>query len=185
MSKIIFRYGAMGSSKSAHLLTTGHNFEERSISVTYAKPIVDTRSGATITTRAGIAPKGCLLIPENVDLTVFFSSIDEKSVLIIDECQFMSPAGVDELNLLSIEKDLLVVCYGLRTDSESRLFEGAKRLLEIADVIEEIKSCCSRCYRKATMNLYLGVKSDVVFIGDSDYLPLCRECYFKAKGEDI
>lgn len=181
MSKIIFRYGAMGSSKSAHLLTTGHNFEERNINVTYAKPVIDTRSGASITTRAGIKPKDCLLIPEDVNILTFFETVEVKSILMIDECQFLSETDIDQLNELSIAKDLLIICYGLRTDSESHLFTGSKRLLEIADVIEEIKSCCSRCYRKATMNLYLGKKDNVVLVGDNDYLPVCRECYYKAK----
>lgn len=183
MSKIIFRYGAMGASKSAHLLTTGHNFEERNFKVTYAKPIIDTRSGEFITTRAGIAPKKCLLIPENGDLTDFFSHLESKSVLIIDECQFLSEQDIDQLNVLSIGKDLYVICYGLRTDSESYLFGGSRRLIELADAIEEIKSCCSQCYRKATMNLHLGAKSAVVLIGDAGYLPVCRECYYKMRKE--
>lgn len=181
MSKIIFRYGAMGASKSAHLLTTGHNFEERGFNVTYAKPIIDTRSGALIATRAGIKPKACLLIPENADLIDYFDSLENKAVLIIDECQFLSKSDVDQLNLLSIQKDLYIICYGLRTDSEGLLFSGSKRLLELADAIEEIKSCCSQCYRKATMNLYTKGKSEVVLIGDSGYLPVCRECYYKMK----
>lgn len=183
MSKIIFRYGAMGASKSAHLLTTGHNFEERNFKVTYAKPIIDTRSGEFITTRAGIAPKKCLLIPEDSNLSDFFSHLEPKSVLIIDESQFLSEQDINQLNILSIEKDLYVICYGLRTDSESYLFGGSRRLIELADAIEEIKSCCSQCYRKATMNLHLGTKSAVVLIGDTGYLPVCRECYYRMRNE--
>lgn len=179
MSKIIFRYGAMGSSKSAHLLMTGYNFEERGKTVIYAKPSIDTRDGDFIVTRAGIPQKKCLLIPENSNLLDLFKNIQQQSVIMIDECQFLSEEEIDQLNRLSIIKDLVIVCYGLRTASNGNLFLGSKRLFEIADVIEEIKSCCSRCSRKATMNLYLGEKKDVVLIGDSGYLPVCRECYFK------
>lgn len=177
MSKIIFRYGAMGSSKSAHLLMTGYNLEERGKTVIYAKSSIDTRDGEYIITRAGISPKKCITIPEKSNLLELFNDIHNESVIMIDECQFLSERDIDQLNELSILKDLVVICYGLRTDSNSNLFLGSKRLFEIADVIEEIKSCCSRCVRKATMNLYLGEKKDVVLIGDSGYLPVCRECY--------
>lgn len=179
MGKIIFRYGAMGSSKSAHLLMTGYNFEERGKTVVYAKSSIDTRDGEYITTRSGIPPKKSLTIPENSNLLALFSDLCHQSVIMIDECQFLSEDDINQLNKLSILKDLVIICYGLRTDSDSNLFLGSKRLFEIADVIEEIKSCCSRCARKATMNLYLGAKKDVVLIGDSGYLPICRECYFK------
>ena len=179
MGKIIFRYGAMGSSKSAHLLMTGYNFEERGKTVVYAKSSIDTRDGEYITTRSGIPPKKSLTIPENSNLLILFGDLQNQSVIMIDECQFLSEDDINQLNKLSIKKDLVIICYGLRTDSDSNLFLGSKRLFEIADVIEEIKSCCSRCARKATMNLYLGSKKDVVLIGDSGYLPICRECYFK------
>lgn len=179
MGKIIFRYGAMGSSKSAHLLMTGYNLEERGKTVIYAKSSIDTRDGEYITTRAGIPPKKSITIPENSNLLDLFGSLHNQSVIMIDECQFLSENDINLLNKLSISKDLVVICYGLRTDSDSNLFLGSKRLFEIADVIEEIKSCCSRCARKATMNLYLGEKKDVVLIGDSGYLPICRECYFR------
>jgi len=179
MSKIIFRYGAMGSSKSAHLLMTGYNFEERGKSVIYAKSGIDTRDGEYIVTRAGVPPKKCIIMPEGSNLLDLFDFLDNQSVIMIDECQFLTEDNIDQLNKLSMLKDLVIVCYGLRTDSNSHLFFGSKRLFEIADVIEEIKSCCSRCARKATMNLYLGEKNDVVLIGDSGYLPVCRECYFK------
>lgn len=179
MGKIIFRYGAMGSSKSAHLLMTGYNFEERGKNVVYAKSSIDTRDGQVIRTRAGIQPKECTIIPEDSNVLELFSDLPNQSVIMIDECQFFSEDDIDQLNKLTISKDLLIVCYGLRTDSNGNLFAGSKRLFEISDVIEEIKSGCSRCSRKATMNLYLGEKNDVVLIGDSGYLPVCRECYFK------
>lgn len=179
MSKIIFRYGAMGSSKSAHLLMTGYNLKERGKTVIYAKSSIDTRDGNYITTRAGIPPKECITIPEKGDLLALFNDLDRQSIIMIDECQFLSEGDIDQLNKLAMAKDLVIICYGLRTDSNGNLFLGSKRLFEIADVIEEIKSCCSKCARKATMNLYLGEKTDVVLIGDSGYLPVCRECYFK------
>jgi len=179
MSKIIFRYGAMGSSKSAHLLMTGYNLKERGKTVIYAKSSIDTRDGDYITTRSGIPSKECITIPENSNLLDLFGDLQNQSVIMIDECQFLSEDDIDQLNKLCMLKDLVLICYGLRTDSNGNLFLGSKRLFEIADVIEEIKSCCSRCARKATMNLYLGEKIDVVLIGDSGYLPVCRECYFK------
>lgn len=179
MSKIIFRYGAMDSSKSAHLLMTGYNLKERGKTVIYAKSSIDTRDGDFITTRAGIPPTKCITIPENSNLLEMFGYLDTQSVIMIDECQFLSENDIDQLNRLCMQKDLVLICYGLRTDSSGNLFLGSKRLFEVADVIEEIKSCCSRCARKATMNLYLGEKKDVVLIGDSGYLPVCRECYFK------
>lgn len=183
MGKIIFRYGAMGASKSAHLLMTGYNLKERGKIVVYAKSSIDTRDGEFIKTRSGIPPQKSITIPENSNILELFNNISDQAVLMIDECQFLTEEDVNKLSKLSIEKDLFIICYGLRTDSNGNLFNGTKRLFELADVLEEIKSCCSKCERKATMNLYLGNKKDVVLIGDSGYLPVCRECYFKSTQE--
>lgn len=183
MGKVIFRYGTMGSSKSAHLLMTGYNFEEKKRKVFYLKPEVDTRSLNFIESRVGLK-KECILLGNNRKITDLLGGPENiiGNIILVDESQFLTTAEVNELTQLADQLDILVICYGLRTDSNSHLFEGSKRLFEMADTLEEIKSTCE-CGKKTVMNgkyyQYGFILSEQqVDIGANEkYRAVCRKCW--------
>lgn len=147
MPKLYFRYGTMGSSKTANLLMVAHNYtNNHKKKILVVKPSIDTRSGEYIESRAIEKPlKADIIIHEEVDDL----SIDTSgySLVLVDEAQFLSKRNVDALR--KITRYIPVICYGLRTDYKTQLFPGSKRLMEIADSIEEIKTSCSECDKKA------------------------------------
>lgn len=178
----------MGSAKTAMLLTTAYNFEERGMSYMCFKPVVDTRdSKNVIRSRIGIE-RECRWIYADTDLyamirKIFDETYDIPSWLLIDEAQFLSVEQVDQLARVVDDYGCNVVCYGLRTDFRTRLFEGSRRLFEIADSIEEVKSTCS-CGRKTIVNARIDSKGDIVTegaqveIGGNDrYMAVCRKCW--------
>ena len=147
-SKLYFYHGPMGSSKSARLLTTAYDFEEKGIQIMVLKPSLDTRDGeGIIRSRAGLERK-CIMIDKEINLykaikaykNVLASQLETLKWVIIDECQFLTEEQVDQLSDVVDFLDVNVMCFGLRTDFQSHLFPGSKRLFELADDIEEIKS---------------------------------------------
>lgn len=190
MAKLYFKYGAMGCSKTAQALITKFNYEERGMKVLFLKPSVDTRDGIGIVrSRIGLeAP--ALSVPAGVDLyKLYENEYRNCQVVIVDECQFLTPEQVDQLGLLVTDYDIPVLCFGLRTDFLTHTFPGSKRLFEIAESITEIKSIC-RCGAKATVNARLDDKGNVVFkgeqivLGGNDrYVAMCRKCWLKRKAE--
>ncbi|MCM1110767.1 MAG: thymidine kinase [Clostridium sp.] len=186
--KLYFRYGTMGSAKTALLLTTAYNFEERSVSYLCFKPVIDTRDARNvIRSRIGIE-RECLWIYTDTDLYTLCRDrfIREGAVtdwLLVDEAQFLSAEQVDQLARLVDDFATNVICYGLRTDFKSRLFEGSRRLFEIADTIDEIKSTCN-CGRKTIINARIDSNGDFVedgaqveIGGDDRYIAVCRSCW--------
>ena len=152
IGKLYFRYGTMGSAKTALLLTTAYNFEERGMEYLCMKPIIDNReSENVIRSRIGIERR-CLWIYPDSDLyelakNIFEETLVVKDWILIDEAQFLTRQQVDQLARIVDDYGSNVVCYGLRTDFRTEMFEGSKRLFEIADTIDEIKSTCT-CGRK-------------------------------------
>ncbi|MEG1008439.1 MAG: thymidine kinase [Clostridia bacterium] len=182
MGKLIFKYGAMGSAKTANLLMTAYNFEEKNKIVQLLKPRIDTRDGSYISSRIGIQ-RECTTFPTNVLISDIYNIHAE--ILFVDECQFLTSSQVEDLADLADSKNLLIFCYGLRTDFMSNLFEGSKRLFELADKIEEVKSICE-CGKKASINSRIDEKGNIIFNGEQilvggndSYKPLCRECWYK------
>ncbi|MBO4994957.1 MAG: thymidine kinase [Muribaculaceae bacterium] len=186
--KLYFRYGTMGSAKTALLLTTAYNFEERGMKYICMKPIVDTRdSRNVIKSRIGIE-RECRWIYNDTDLYMLAQELFEDSMTIIDwflidEAQFLSSEQVDQLSRIVDDFGSNVICYGLRTDFRSRLFEGSRRLFEIADTIDEIKSTCT-CGRKTIINARIDHKGDFIedgqqveIGGDDRYIAICRKCW--------
>ena len=186
MAKLYFKYGAMGSSKTAQALTTKFNYEERGMKVWLIKPSIDTRDGESIVkSRIGLyAP--CEAIHPEVDLfTLFTTEHGEADVIIADECQFFTEAQIDQLRHIVDEFDRPVLCFGLRTDFMCHLFSGSRRLFEIADSISEIKTICA-CGSKATVNARLDSEMNVVTSGDQvmiggneTYIAMCHSCWHK------
>lgn len=178
----------MGSAKTALLLTTAYNFEERHMDYVCMKPVVDTREARNVIhSRIGIE-RDCAWIYHDTDLYKFALDLYRKENRVvdwylIDEAQFLTEAQVDELSRVVDDLGSNVVCYGLRTDFKSRLFEGSRRLFEIADTIDEIKSTCN-CGHKTIINARIDHNGDFVedgaqveIGGDDRYVAVCRKCW--------
>ena len=187
MAKLYFKYGAMGSSKTAQALITKFNYEERGMRVLLLKPATDTREGeGVISSRVGLSSV-CVTVSADERLFEMFSSLSVRpDVVIADESQFFTGRQVDELRAIVDEYDVPVLCFGLRTDFRTKLFSGSERLFEVADSIAEIKTICS-CGAKATVNARLDdngsvvVKGDKIVIGGNErYIAMCHKCWRRA-----
>ena len=183
MSKLYFKYGAMGSSKSAQALITQFNYEELGMSVWLIKPGTDTRDGVdVIRSRIGLEAKAQVIAPEE-DIVAAYREAGAHDVIIADEAQFFTPAQIDGLRTLVDEDDLPVLCFGLRTDFLTHFFPGAQRLMELADSLTEIKTVCA-CGRKATVNAridengHIVTEGSQVLLGGNDrYVAMCHKCW--------
>ncbi len=186
--KLYFRYGTMGSAKTALLLTTAYNFEERGMTYSCMKPIVDTREkDNVIRSRIGIERK-CTWIYHDTDIYQMAQEMFERTMTVIDwflvdEAQFLTAEQVDQLARIVDDYGSNVICYGLRTDFQTHLFEGSRRLFEIADTIDEIKSTCT-CGRKTIVNARIDANGDFItegaqveIGGDERYIAVCRKCW--------
>lgn len=186
--KLYFRYGTMGSAKTALLLTTAYNFEERNIRYLCMKPAIDTREGdSVIRSRIGIERKCEWIFPET-NLYEFakqyFRKINDRvDWFLVDEAQFLTANQIDQLSMIVDDFGSNVICYGLRTDFKTNLFEGSKRLFEIADTIDEIKSTCT-CGHKTIVNARIDHNGDIItegqqveIGGDERYMAVCRKCW--------
>ena len=187
MAKLYFKYGAMGSSKTAQALITKYNYEENALKVWLIKPSADTRDGAAILrSRIGLAAEVEVIAP-HVDIYARFlgSKARRSDVIIVDECQFLTEKQIDQLRTIVDEYNIPVMCFGLRTDFQTRLFPGSRRLMEIADTIQEIKTICD-CGAKATVNARIDGTghivtegAQVVLGGNDSYIAMCHKCYIR------
>ena len=186
MAKLYFKYGAMGSSKTAQALITKYNYEENDLKVWLIKPSADTRDGAAILrSRIGLEAQ-VEVIPPEVDIYARFlgGKARRSDVIIVDECQFLTEKQIDQLRNIVNEHNIPVLCFGLRTDFQTRLFPGSRRLMELADCIEEIKTMCD-CGAKATVNArindgYIVTEGAQVVLGGNDsYIAMCHKCYIR------
>ena len=183
MAKLYFKYGTMGSSKSAQALITKFNYEELGMQVWLIKPSIDDRDGADIVkSRIGLSCRAKVVTPED-DLIALHREHGACDVIIADEAQFLTAGQIDQLRYLVDEENLPVLCFGLRTDFQTRLFPGSMRLMELADSITEIKNVCS-CGAKATVNARLDGEgrvitqgSQVLLGGNDRYTAMCHRCY--------
>ena len=184
MAKLYFKYGAMGSSKTAQALITKYNYEENDMKVWLIKPSADARDGVSIL-RSRIGLEATVeVIPPEVDIYARFlgSRVRRCDVIIVDECQFLTEKQIEQLRAIVDEQSIPVICFGLRTDFLTRLFPGSCRLMELADCIEEIKTMCD-CGSKATVNArisdgYIVTEGAQVVLGGNDsYIAMCHRCY--------
>ena len=186
MAKLYFRHGTMDSAKTLNLLAVAHNYRSQGKRVLLLKPRLDDRFGAAaIRSRAGIEAHADLLVdPDTVLDPAAFRGID---CVLVDEAQFLSSAVIDQLRALT-HGGPPIICYGLRTDFRTHLFEGSRRLLELADSIEEVKVTCQFCNRKAIFNLRLQdgqaeLDGPQIELGGNDrYAPACFGCYRSRTG---
>ncbi len=183
MAKLYFKYGAMGSSKTAQALITKFNYEERGMTVLLIKPSVDDRDGVNeVTSRIGLH-QPCRTVDRNESIWDIYHENSGADVIIADECQFFSSSQIDDLRRIVDECHIPVLCFGLRTDFRTRLFEGSARLFEIADSINEIKTICE-CGAKATVNARIApdgkilTSGEQVMVGGNEsYRAMCHSCW--------
>lgn len=190
-AKLYFNYATMNSGKSLQLMSIAHNMDERHIPTLTIKPSIDTRDGENkIYSRIGIS-RDCRMFSQEDDL---FDLINDENCgrilcnsylkwIFVDEAQFLTEEQVDQLSDVVDYLGINVMCYGLRTDFKSRLFPGSKRLFELADTIEEIKSTCE-CGNKTIINARVDKDGNVLkngpqtlVGGDDRYISICRKCW--------
>ncbi len=186
MAKLYFKYGAMGSAKTAQALITKYNYEENGMRVWLIKPSTDNRDGqSVIRSRVGLEAKADVVTPSDSILDMFKKQggID---IIIADECQFFTAEQVDELREIVDTADIPVLCYGLRTDFLCKFFPGSLRLLEVCDTITEVRAICD-CGAKATVNARISADGYVVtegaqlLLGGNDrYTAMCHRCWTRA-----
>ena len=186
MAKLYFKYGAMGSSKTAQALITKYNYEENDMKVWLLKPSADVRDGAEILrSRIGLEAR-CEIATPDRDIYRRFQEgfAGSCNAVIVDECQFLTVAQIDQLRAIVNDFNVPVMCFGLRTDFKTCLFPGSRRLMELADCIEEIKTMCD-CGCKATVNArisdgYIVTEGAQVVLGGNDsYIAMCHRCYIR------
>lgn len=154
MAKLYFRYGTVGSAKTLNLLAVAHNYERQGKRVLVIKPAFDERFGAAeVVSRAGLKRAADLALADGDVPSAVHAA--EADCVLVDEAQFLDAEQIEVLRDWTRELDVPVICYGLRADFRTELFEGSRRLLELADSIEEIKTTCAWCNGKATQNLKL------------------------------
>lgn len=195
MAKLYFRYGAMNSGKSTALMQVAHNYKERGMQVKLLKPAIDTKGDQYLVSRLGVKMKVDYLVHKDTNIFEEFEDIcqgDNISCFLVDEAQFLTSDQVDQLMMVASQKNIPIICYGLRTDFVTNGFEGSQRLLLIAHSLEELKTIC-RCGKKAVLN-GRKVNGEFVFEGDQvaidnqaeiDYESLCVDCYFKHKEKSL
>lgn len=185
MAKLYFRYGTMDSAKSMNLLAVAHNYRKQGKKVLLVKPRLDTRFGATkISSRSGLEADADLMVEEDTVLDPRdFAGLD---CVLVDEAQFLAPSIIEDLRRITVNPGVPVICYGLRTDFQTKLFPGAQRLMELADAMEEVKVTCQYCAKKAICNLRFvngqpTIDGPQVQLGaDESYAPVCWGHYDEA-----
>ena len=186
MAKLYYKYGAMGSSKTANALITKFNYEEKGMKVWLIKPSVDVRDGVNaVRSRIGLYAEAEVITPDK-DLFKEYQKHTDCHVIIADECQFFTAEQIDGLRKIVDELDIPVLCYGLRTDFLTKLFAGSLRLFEVADSITEIKTICE-CGKKAIVNARIDERGKIVtkggqiLLGGNDsYVAMCHACWKNA-----
>lgn len=188
MAKLYFRYGTMNSGKSAHLLMVHHNYVEQGKNVVIFKPLLDTRDGDFVKSRALNGKVPAILIGIVTVGTMFdYVEKHKPACVLIDEVQFMTEEQVDEMTKIVDLLNVPVITYGLMTDFQTNLFTGSRRLIEVGAKVEEIKTICWDCENKAVYNMRLsdGVPvfsgEQIQVGGNESYKPVCRQCYEQAK----
>ncbi len=182
MAKLYYRYGAVGSAKTLNLLAVAHNYRQQGKEVLLVKPSLDDRFGrAHIKSRAGLEKSADILVDKDTDL--LSCNFEGISCILVDEAQFITANIIEQFRDITLLYNIPVICYGLRTDFKRHLFEGSLRLLELADSIEEIKTTCAFCNRKAVYNLkhsngIATTDGPTIDLGaEEKYFPACACCY--------
>jgi thymidine kinase len=182
MTKLYYYYGTVSAAKTMNLLASAHSYKNSGKNCLLIKPAIDTRSGRNIIgSRCGLSAEADIILEsDDTNLMEMVEARNENiDIIFVDECQFLTTTQIDTLRLITNNLDISVMCYGLRTDFRNKLFDGSKRLFEVADIISEIKSVCNYCNRNASHNIrYLNGKSQsdgptIQIGGDEIYKSVC------------
>lgn len=193
MAKLNFKYSTMNAGKTLDLIRTVHNYDENGYKVLVLKPKIDTKGEDYIVSRVGISRKVDYLIDkEDSIVDLIKGDLCNTKSIFVDEAQFLTKEQIDELFLISKVFDKDVICYGLRLNFKMDAFEGSRRLLEISEELEELKTIChcgniARYVGRKVNGNYVNDGSEVVIDGTDnvEYIPLCGDCYLKeVKGVD-
>jgi thymidine kinase len=185
MAKLYFRYGTVGCAKTLNLLAVAHNYRQHNYKVLLIKPEIDDRFGKDIIkARAGLSSKADIVVSSTQD-SIDFPDLEKISCVLVDEVQFLPAAVIEQFHKITCSKNnsVPIICYGLRTDFRCKIFPAALKLMELADKIEEIKTVCVYCLKKAKFNLKLldgkpTLNGPSVELGcEEKYLPVCGACY--------
>lgn len=192
--KLYFTYGVMGSGKSLQILATAYNFQEKKIPFIIFKSEIDDRDGSEVIHSRALGDRECVGIKDTTNLYKLIVTMlninnalykPQLKWILVDEAQFLTAEQVDQLAAIVDKFGISVMCYGLRTDFKTKLFEGSKRLFEVADSIEELKSSCD-CDNKCIFNARVDANGNVVLDGeqieiggDDRYVSMCRKCYYE------
>ena len=188
MAKLHFKYATMNSGKTIDLLRTAFNYEENNGKVLILKPKIDTKGDNKITSRVGLERKVDFLIDKDSSIIdVLTGNLEDVRCILVDESQFLNRNQIDDLNIISKAKNIPVLCYGLRVNFKNELFEGSKRLMEVADELEPLYTLCgcteiARFVGRKVNNEFTTSGDEVVIDGSTDnveYVPLCGKCYLK------
>jgi len=182
--KVHFKHGVMGASKSLDLIRAEYNYRERGLGTIVLTPAVDTRNDGKIKSRVGVSVDAIVVNKSENIFTIVKNKLDNGcniEVVFIDEVHFLQDNQVDQLGQIADTYDISIMCYGLRTDFQNKLFPASKRLFEISDELEEIKAMCE-CGRKAICNARFvnGTPTktgDQIMVGDQEYKSFCRGCF--------
>lgn len=194
MAKMHFKYASMNSGKSTDLIRTAYNYEENGYKVLIIKSIIDTKTKDTVSSRLGVEKKiDILLLYSDNLLEVLKGKLKDISCILVDEAQFLSIKQVEDLFLISKACNIPVICYGLRTNFKMESFAGSKRLLEIADVLEELTTLCgcgeiARYVGRKVGDNFVLEGEEIVIDGTANicYVPLCGKCYLnKVKKQNL
>lgn len=189
MAELYFRYGTMNSGKSALLLQTAHNYEENGMKVLVVKPKKDTKGNDKVVSRIGISRPADILLDKEENLyEIVKEKYSDVNCVLVEEAQFLEPNQVDDCMNIVVDLDIPVICYGLRTDFQTKPFPGSERLLAIAHSLEEMRTICP-CGSKAILvgryvNGEFTIEGDQVAIdGEKNitYKSMCAKCYGKEK----
>lgn len=188
MAKLHFKYATMNSGKTIDLIRTAYNYEENNAKVLILKPKIDTKGDNKITSRVGLERKVDFLIDKDSSIIdVLTGNLEDVRCILVDESQFLNKNQIDDLNIISKAKNIPVLCYGLRVNFKNELFEGSKRLMEVADELEPLYTLCgcteiARFVGRKVNNEFTTSGDEVVIDGSTDnveYVPLCGKCYLK------
>ena len=192
MAQLYYKYGTMNSGKTIEILKVAHNYEEQGKGVVIMTSALDTRDGfGVVSSRIGMKRKA-VAIAEDTDIFRFIQEMPEKPYcVLIDEAQFLSRHHVYDLARVVDELNVPVMAFGLKNYFRNELFEGSKYLLLLADKIDEIKTICQFCSKKATMVLrttngkpvYEGEQIQIG--GNETYIPVCRKHYFQPEIDEM
>lgn len=185
MAKMHFKYASMNSGKSIDLIRTAHNYEENGYKVLIIIPVVGATSKGKITSRVGMEKQAdILLLYSDKVLEILKGKLEHISAILVDEAQFLSSKQVEELFTISKALNIPVICYGLRTNFKMESFAGSKRLLELAEVLEELTTLCpcgqiARYVGRKVGDTFVREGEEVVIKGTEniEYVPLCGKCY--------